>query len=90
MTGILLALGLLASEAQAGAPPVEVIPWDSVWVDIGAPGDTTNLLLGYWTHFVTRDAYRSEVLGEEAQVDMKEIGRNLEIIKSYLKAKKKK
>jgi hypothetical protein len=85
MIGILIAL--FVSTAEAGAPPPEVIPWDSVVVvDTLAEG----VIDPHWVHFITRDKYESEVLGWEFRSDVRDVKRDIEKIKKLLKAKKAK
>jgi hypothetical protein len=76
--------------AQAGAPPSDIIPWDTVWVsdtiyrDDGEPVVTKHPVL-----FITRDDYEREVLGWEGPAALRATKRDLSAIKELIKAKKK-
>jgi hypothetical protein len=84
----MIAAILIAGIAFAGAPPVDVIPWDSVLVVDSVMSQRDGELLyiaDHWCHFITKDEYESEVLGMRAKQDVKSIKRDLEVIKAILK-----
>lgn len=84
---VVLFVSALTFSPQAGAPPPDVIPWDSVIVvDTLAEG----VIDPHWVHFITRDKYESEVLGWEFRRDVRDVKRDIEKIKKLLKAKKAK
>jgi len=80
---------LFGTPAQAGAPPPDLIPWDTVWVV-----DTVETARGPVTvrtpvEFITRDKYERDVLGWESVPNLREAQRDLAIIKELIKAAKK-
>jgi hypothetical protein len=73
---------------EAGAPPSDVIPWDTAWAE-----DTTVTLEGdtavnrYPCQFITREKYEEEVLGWKSRQDVRNIRRDLEAIKQAVRKK---
>jgi len=48
---------------RTATPPA--IPWDSVWIDLKAPDDSTNVVVGRWLFYITKDKYEIQVLGKK-------------------------
>jgi len=79
------------SVAEAGAPPSDAIPWDTmVCVDTMVTRDGEIVIQGHTVLFITRDKYEREVLGFPQAADAREIAHDLEVIKKLIKTKKKK
>jgi len=79
---------IIAGIAFAGAPPVDVIPWDSVLVADSVMSKVDGELLyvaDHWCYFISKSKYESEMLGMRAAQDVKSIKRDLEVIKAILK-----
>ena len=65
---------LSSPPAQAGAPPSEVIPWDSVQIVDTVYVADRPAVSARWVYFITRTKYNSEVLGMKVEEeDLKQI-----------------
>lgn len=82
---------LISPSPQAGAPPSEEIPWDSVlcaetvYVEGSDP-----IVTRYWIYYICRDKYEAEVLGFEVRKDIRQLKRDLEQVKAAIRARKAK
>ena len=81
---------LSSPPAQAGAPPSEVIPWDSVQIVDTVYVADRPAVSARWVYFITRTKYNSEVLGMKVAEDLAEIRNDLAEIKAAIKAQRKK
>ena len=95
--GLILTLAVFGDPPlQAGAPPPEVIPWDSVWVLQSqavvkdAAGNERMVAKGRFVHFITREKYMVEVWGQSKAAKVDELEYELEQIKAAIKARKDK
>lgn len=87
MIGFLVAL--FVSTAEAGAPPPDLIPWDTVYVaDTLETSDGRPVVSRYPVLFITRTDYEREVLGWETPAQAQAVKRDLEQIKALIRAKK--
>lgn len=76
-------VALILSVAMAGAPPPNVIPWDSVWIDERQPRDTTGVATGRWVHFIVRDKYELAMFGKTKK-DLADVKADIAILKELL------
>jgi hypothetical protein len=89
VTALYLVLWLFGwSTAQAGAPPSDVIPWDSVVVVDTVMVGGEPITYNHTVYFITRDKYERDLLGLNNVAELRTMKRDLEAVKAAIRAKK--
>ena len=81
-------LMFLAPPAEAGAPPPDVIPWDSVVIVDTVHVGGNVIMEPRVVYFITRTDYERDVLGLDVTADLRDTKQDLRVIKAALRAKK--
>ena len=79
---------LMSAPAQAGAPPPNEIPWDTVWVTDTVYTRDGPVVMDFVVEFITREVYERDVLEWKSMPALRETQRDLRIIKNLIRAKK--
>jgi len=85
--GLILLL-MSFSEGEAGAPPPDVIPWDSVVVLDTVYVSDRPVVDARTVYFITRAKYEAELLGIPEQANIRLLRDDIELVKKAIRAKK--